>query len=85
MSHIAGYFVALDMTSRSLQSEAKVGCLKGPLRFVTSNTLLQSKGLPWAVAKGYDTFLPVSSLIPAERIPDPMNVELWCKARCCCC
>lgn len=42
-------------------------------------TQLKSKQLPWAVAKGFDTFLPVSEFIPKESIPEPQNVELWLK------
>jgi len=28
-------------------------------------------GLPWALAKGFDTSAPMSTFIPADRIPDP--------------
>ena len=35
------------------------------------------KGLPWSIAKGFDTFLPMSNFIPRNKIPDPHNVELW--------
>ena len=31
------------------------------------------------MAKMFDTSLPVSSFIPAASIPDPHNVDLWCK------
>jgi 2-keto-4-pentenoate hydratase/2-oxohepta-3-ene-1,7-dioic acid hydratase in catechol pathway len=34
-------------------------------------------GLPWTTAKGFDTFLPISKLIPKSLIPDPHNVTLW--------
>ncbi|KAL8734771.1 MAG: hypothetical protein Q9181_003056 [Wetmoreana brouardii] len=37
----------------------------------------KNKGLPWSIAKGFDTFLPISKYIPREKIPDPHNVELW--------
>lgn len=37
----------------------------------------KKKGLPWSIAKGYDTFLPLSRLIPKSKIPDPHNVELY--------
>ncbi|EEH37770.2 fumarylacetoacetate hydrolase domain-containing protein [Paracoccidioides lutzii Pb01] len=33
-------------------------------------------GLPWSIAKGFDTFLPISSLIPKSRITDPHNATL---------
>ena len=50
MNHVGGYSLALDMTARNVQSEAK------------------KKGHPWSVAKGFDTFCPVSQLIAKERI-----------------
>ena len=59
LSAIAGYAVAIDMTARNLQDEAK------------------KKGLPWTIAKGYDTFLPISRFIPKARVEDPHEVELW--------
>lgn len=56
---IDSYAVAIDMTARNAQNEAK------------------KKGLPWDIAKGFDTFLPVSELITKSAIPDPHNVELY--------
>jgi len=37
----------------------------------------KKKGLPWSIAKGFDTFLPISHEIPFDRIPDPHDVVLW--------
>lgn len=37
----------------------------------------KKKGLPWTIAKGFDTFLPISHEIPFDRLPDPHNVLLW--------
>ncbi|EXJ81100.1 acylpyruvate hydrolase [Capronia epimyces CBS 606.96] len=37
----------------------------------------KKKGLPWSIAKGFDTFLPISHEIPLDRLPDPHNVLLW--------
>lgn len=37
----------------------------------------KKKGLPWSIAKGFDTFLPVSNIIPKTSIPDPHKVELY--------
>ncbi|KAI4227859.1 MAG: hypothetical protein L6R36_002082 [Xanthoria steineri] len=59
MDAIDGYAVAIDMTARNVQDEAK------------------KKGLPWSIAKGFDTFLPLSNYIPKTAISDPQNVELW--------
>lgn len=35
------------------------------------------KGLPWDIAKGFDTFLPMSNVIPKAAIADPQDVELF--------
>ena len=37
----------------------------------------KKKGLPWDIAKGFDTFFPMSSLIPKAAIPDPHDAELY--------
>jgi acylpyruvate hydrolase len=37
----------------------------------------KKKGLPWSIAKGFDTFLPVSEIIAKSAIPDPHDVELY--------
>lgn len=37
----------------------------------------KKKGLPWDIAKGFDTFLPMSNVIPKTAIADPQNVELF--------
>ncbi|KAH9683541.1 putative acylpyruvase FAHD1 [Citrus sinensis] len=37
----------------------------------------KSAGLPWTVAKGQDTFTPISSVLPKSAVPDPHNLELW--------
>lgn len=60
LSHIGGYALALDMTARNIQGEAK------------------KKGHPWSVAKGYDTFCPISSLIEPGRIALE-DTKLWLK------
>ncbi|MCL4134772.1 UNVERIFIED_CONTAM: hypothetical protein GTU68_049825 [Idotea baltica] len=39
----------------------------------------KAKGNPWAMAKCFDTALPVSRFIKLEEIKDPSNVNLWCK------
>merc|ERR1711977_347860 len=37
----------------------------------------KKKGLPWSIAKGFDTFCPISNIIPKSKIPDPHNALLW--------
>ncbi|KAJ5624250.1 hypothetical protein N7510_000559 [Penicillium lagena] len=53
-----GYILAIDMTARNVQEEAK------------------KKGLPWSIAKGFDTFLPISQEIAKSRIPNPHDAFL---------
>ncbi len=53
LSHVAGYVLALDLTARNLQEEAR------------------RKSYPWTIAKGYDTFTPISTFLPASAVPDP--------------
>lgn len=55
---ILGYLLAIDMTARNVQDEAK------------------KKGLPWSIAKGFDTFLPISQQIAKSRIPNPHDAFL---------
>jgi len=55
---IESYILAIDLTARNVQDEAK------------------RKGLPWTIAKGFDTFCPISAIIPKSRIPNPHNVLL---------
>jgi acylpyruvate hydrolase len=56
---ISHYFMAIDLTARNVQEEAK------------------RKGLPWTIAKGFNTFCPISAPIPIENVSDPHNVTLW--------
>lgn len=39
----------------------------------------KEKSHPWAVAKGYDTFAPLSKFVPAAAVADPtaIDVALW--------
>ncbi|KAJ6024904.1 hypothetical protein N7540_005701 [Penicillium herquei] len=55
---IESYVLAIDMTARNVQDEAK------------------KKGLPWSIAKGFDTFLPISEVIAKSRIPNPHDAFL---------
>ncbi len=37
----------------------------------------KKKGLPWDISKGFDTFLPISQVIPKSAIPDPHNIDIY--------
>ncbi|KAI8965944.1 hypothetical protein F5Y11DRAFT_234692 [Daldinia sp. FL1419] len=37
----------------------------------------KKKGLPWSIAKGFDTFLPISNLIAKSAIPNPHSIDIY--------
>ena len=39
----------------------------------------KKEGLPWTVAKGFDSSAPVSDIVPKEIIADPGNLTITCK------
>ncbi|XP_050374473.1 probable acylpyruvase FAHD1, mitochondrial [Argentina anserina] len=39
----------------------------------------KSAGLPWTIAKGQDTFTPISSVLSLASVPNPDDLELWLK------
>jgi 2-keto-4-pentenoate hydratase/2-oxohepta-3-ene-1,7-dioic acid hydratase in catechol pathway len=61
LDYVIGYVVAIDITARDIQSEAK------------------KKGLPWSIAKGFDTFSPLSEVILKNEIKNPNNLDLSLK------
>ena len=58
LDYVLGYVVALDITARDIQSEAK------------------KNGWPWAIAKGFDTFTPISKIVLKNEINNPNNLNL---------
>ena len=43
-------------------------------------TELKNKGLPWSVAKGFDTACPVGDFVPIEDMPKGLQeLEIWLK------
>jgi 2-keto-4-pentenoate hydratase/2-oxohepta-3-ene-1,7-dioic acid hydratase in catechol pathway len=40
----------------------------------------KKRGLPWSIAKGFDTSAPVSTFIEKERISDPHNLDISLRA-----
>jgi acylpyruvate hydrolase len=39
----------------------------------------KKKGLPWSIAKGFDTSAPISDIVTADQISDPHNLTITCK------
>ncbi|GAY35856.1 hypothetical protein CUMW_018980 [Citrus unshiu] len=75
MDYVGGYAVALDMTAREIQSSAKIFEEYSDWNFCNREFMpmredgiiplgcMHSAGLPWTVAKGQDTFTPISSVL----------------------
>ena len=61
LDYVLGYCIALDITARDIQDEAK------------------KRGWPWSIAKGFDTFAPISDVVLNDKIPDPNNLDLSLK------
>jgi len=40
---------------------------------------LKEKGLPWEIAKGFDTACPLSDFVPASEVADPHQLQLTIK------
>ncbi|PBK78867.1 hypothetical protein ARMSODRAFT_947857 [Armillaria solidipes] len=40
---------------------------------------VKKRGLPWSAAKGFDTFTPIGSFIPKDKILDPHDLRLSLK------
>jgi 5-carboxymethyl-2-hydroxymuconate isomerase len=39
----------------------------------------KKKGLPWCIAKGFDTSAPISKAVEKEKVPHPHNLNLSLK------
>ncbi len=40
---------------------------------------LKEKGLPWDIAKGFDSSCPLSAFVPSDQVTQPNNLELQLK------
>lgn len=78
---------ALDSIESKPHNEpcTETACAKSSLGYAISIDMTarnvqneaKKKGLPWDIAKGFDTFLPISNVIQKAAIPDPHNVEIY--------
>lgn len=65
----------------SVSADNAMGCVAGygvaidmTLRDVQNG--LKAKGLPWEIAKGFDTSCPLSGFVPASEVADPHALKL---------
>jgi 2-keto-4-pentenoate hydratase/2-oxohepta-3-ene-1,7-dioic acid hydratase in catechol pathway len=42
-------------------------------------SIAKKNGWPWAIAKGFDTFAPLSDAVLKEKVPHPQNLDLSLK------
>lgn len=82
--HEAELALLIGTTCRNINAAEALSCLAGygvaidlTLRDVQDE--LKKKGLPWDLAKGFDTACPLSAFIPAEQVADPQNLTITMK------
>lgn len=42
-------------------------------------SVAKKNGWPWSIAKGFDTFAPISNVVFKKKIIDPHNLDIWLK------
>jgi len=79
--HEAELAVLVGERARNVTATEALFCIAGygvaidlTLRDVQDD--LKKKGLPWDIAKGFDTACPLSSFVPAAEIPEPQDLDI---------
>lgn len=79
--HEAELAVVIGTTGKGIPADKAMDHVAGfglaidlTLRDVQSE--LKKKGLPWDIAKGFDTACPLSGFVPAAAVPDPQNLQI---------
>lgn len=82
--HEAELALLVGKTVKNVPEREALFCLAGygvaidlTLRDVQDD--LKKKGLPWDIAKGFDTACPLSAFNPAAKVPDPQNLNIVMK------
>ena len=42
-------------------------------------SIAKKSGWPWGIAKGFDTFAPISNVVLKENVSNPHNLDIWLK------
>ncbi len=71
----------LGGSGRDVSSRDTMGLVDGYAVFfdITARDLqaqARKDGSPWTAAKGFDTFAPISEIVPASRVPDPHDLPI---------
>jgi 2-keto-4-pentenoate hydratase/2-oxohepta-3-ene-1,7-dioic acid hydratase in catechol pathway len=79
--HEAELAVLIGLRGKDIEAEAALQHVVGygvaidlTLRDVQSEQ--KQKGLPWEIAKGFDTSCPLSAFVPASNVTDPQQVRI---------
>lgn len=79
--HEAELALLVGITGRNVAEDVALGFLAGygvaidmTLRDVQDE--LKKKGLPWDIAKGFDTACPLSTFVPAAEVADPQDLNI---------
>jgi 5-carboxymethyl-2-hydroxymuconate isomerase len=79
--HEAELAILIGRKAKGLTAADALSCVAGygvaidlTLRDVQDN--LKKKGLPWDIAKGFDTACPLSNFVPAAEVADPQNLDI---------
>jgi acylpyruvate hydrolase len=79
--HEAELAILIGKRTKSITAEEALAHIAGygvaidlTLRDVQDD--LKKKGLPWDIAKGFDTACPLSSFVPAEQVSDPQDLAI---------
>ncbi|EPZ30962.1 Fumarylacetoacetase domain-containing protein [Rozella allomycis CSF55] len=80
VEHEVEFGVVMGRTARNIPEDHAMNYVRGYTLAidVTARKMqreLAKEGLPWTIAKGMDTFCPVTKLIDVSEIPDPQNVN----------
>jgi len=71
----------IGKTGKNISAEAAMAHVAGfgvaiDLTLRDTQSQQKEKGLPWEIAKGFDTACPLSDFVPTEQISDPHNLQL---------
>jgi acylpyruvate hydrolase len=79
--HEAELALLVGKSAKNISEAEALHCLAGygvaidlTLRDVQDE--LKRKGLPWDIAKGFDTACPLSEFVPAGQVADPQNLTI---------
>tara|TARA_R110002096_G_scaffold326134_7_gene520124 strand:- start:21900 stop:22556 length:657 start_codon:yes stop_codon:yes gene_type:complete len=82
--HEVEMVIAIGKTGKNIKQEEALDYIVGigvgiDLTARDIQQKAKEKGLPWAIAKGFDTFAPISEFVPLVEVPSINNLDLELK------